>query len=312
MAKRSGAAEAKADEGQETAALSLLSGSDALADVLGEVELDTDGLEELESSDIRLAALVFNFKGIDKKTEEPIPPNVYFNTVTEETKKKVRLAVLTYHKSHQWSEFDDVAQKTKNRCRSWDRVRGEMDDGTVRACNGCPDRAWKMDEKKGKRSRNCSDVVNAVALDLESKMPVVIRFKRTAERPWTDYLNKHIIGKRGFVNGKPAHMPLFAAATTLSLEMVSGKGSSYARPVLERDDQLFSADEIRFFAESAKAYREIYLDDVRRVAEDVSHESDADGVAGTAGDTSFDPSSFSDDDLPNAAPAAEAEAPNRF
>lgn len=274
---------------------------DELSDVLGDVDLGTDGLEETEASDHRIAALVFNFNGVDA-AGDPVPKNRFFDTVSEEIKPRVRLALLTMHKSNAWTEFVD-GQGTKVRCRSWDRETGEMEDGRTRACKGCPHKEWRVDPSTGKRTRDCSDVVNLVGLDLEDAQPKILRLKRTSERPWKDYLNKHFLGKR-IVGGKRANYPLFAFETTVSLEMAKGNSGSYARPVFERSEQPFSREEIFFFAEQAKAARAWLLDSrTREVAEGADmREGDA-----TEADTSFDPNEFSDDPAPSAAASA-----NRF
>lgn len=305
---RSAAAKAapKKKSEDEQAALAIAD-NDELGEVLGDIDLGTDGLEEVDSSDIRLAALIWNFKGVDAN-DDPIAPNRLFNTLTEEVSEKRRLTLLTLHKSNAWTEFDEGEQRTKTRCRSWDRVEGVMEDGTVRKCEGCPDKQWKRNPETGKRGRNCSDVHNVVGLDLEDELqPVVVRFKRTSERPWIDYLNKHVIGKR-VVGGKRTHMPLFAHATTLSLKMQKGRGGAYAIPVLEREDELFSKDELLFFAESAKAFRESYLKDFREVAESTPDHDEA-----APADDSFNPDSFADDDFDDAAAGGESEgAAKRF
>jgi hypothetical protein len=272
--------------------------SDELAGVLDGVDLGTDGLEETDASDIRIAALAFNTNIVDA-AGDPIPKNRFFDTVSEEVSAKKRLVLLTVHKSNAYTSFVD-GQGTKIHCRSWDRVTGEMDGGKTRPCNGCPDKAWRQDPG-GKRTRNCADVANVVALDLEDKQPKVIRFKKTSQKPWKDYLNKHFLGKR-IVNGKRVNLPLFAVETEIGLEMVKGKSGSYATPTFDRGRTL-ERDEILFFAEQSKGARE-YMDRVRDVADGAEkHEGDA-----PVADASFDASEFSDD---GAAPAS-AEGGNRF
>ena len=298
---------------------------DVLGDVLGDLDLGTDGLEEIDASDVRLAALVWNSKALDAN-EEPISAKSFFNTVTEEVSSEEQLALLTLHKSHVWKEYDSAESRNKIRCSSWDRVTGRMEDGRERPCDDpehpCPDRRWGRDVETGKRGRHCSDVANVVALRLKDGQPVILRFTRTSERPWKDYLNKHVLGKRtAIVNGKRVrtHMPLFAHPTTVRLEMVKGAASPYARPVLERGEQPFSRDEILYFAESAKAYRETHLDEVRKIAEGAPGDDDTGGAAnsgGLSGDasTSFDAADFGDDfDAPVAdGGAVDASGGKRF
>lgn len=262
---------------------------DELADVIGDVDLGTDGLEEADASDVRFAALIWNFKGTDG-AGDPIAANRFFNTVTEEVTAEEELALLTLHKSHAWKEFDEAEGKNVTRCSSWDRETGEMDNGTTRKCEGCPDKQWSRDPETGKRKRNCADVNNVIALRLKDGQPAVLRFTKTSERPWKDFLNKHILGKR-VVGGKRTNMPLFSHATSISLSMAKGAKGAYAVPVLERAEKPFSREEILYFAESAKGFREGYLDDVRRVAEGAP---DDDAGERGAPDTSFDAGSFTD------------------
>ncbi len=281
---------------------------DELAEALGDDAglLDTDGLEELDASDRKLAALVFNFKGVDQN-DEPIPANRFFNTVDETIKPKARLALLVLHKSHAWTEYDSAEGRNKVKCRSWDRSTGETDEGTIRACKGCPDFQWRTDPQTKKRTRRCGEVHNVVAVDLDTAQPVILRLKKTHLRPWLAYLNKHFIGKR-IVAGKHLNLPLFAVETTISLEMVKGSGATpYAVPVFERGAVL-PHDQLLFMHESAKAFRETYLDKVREVAEGAP-DDDASDARGE-GDASFDPKEFQDDAPAGAAPA-EGDA-NRF
>jgi len=299
--------DAGTDEAGETSKHSalLLMQHDALGDVLGDLDLGTDGLEEVDASDIRLAALVWNSKALDQN-EEPIAATRFYNTITEEVTQEETLALLTLHKSHVWKEYDSAESRNKIRCSSWDRVTGRMEDGRERPCDDpehpCPDKQWGRDPETGKRGRHCSDVANVVALRLKDGQPVILRFTRTSERPWIDYLNKHVLGKRtAVVNGKRVrtHMPLFAHPTTVRLEMVKGAASPYARPVLERGEAPFSKDEILYFAESAKAYRETHLDEVRKIAEGAPGDDDGGGAANSAAGrdaaTSFDAADFGDD-----------------
>ncbi len=292
MTKASAAVKVSENDESGPNALSLVQ-SDELADVIGDVELGVDGLEETDASDRKVAALVFNFAGVDN-AGDPIPKNRFFDTVSEEVKPRVRLALLTVHKSNAWTEFSD-AQGTVVRCRSWDRIHGETEAGEVRPCKGCPDKQWQRDRNTGKRTRRCADVANVVGIDLDDAQPKVLRFKKTSSKPWKAYLNKHFLGKR-IVNGTRANLPLFAVETEVSLEMVKGNSGSYATPVFERA-RTFSRDEILYFAEQCKAARE-WMDDVKNVAESAEAKESVEIV-----DASFDASEFTDE-----APASAAHS----
>lgn len=218
-------------------------------DPLEGMELETDGLEEVDSGDVSLARLVWNCNSTTPEGE-PIPPNRFLNSVTEEVSTVANLSLLTLHKSREWKEYDVDAGRTDTFCSSWDTVTGTMEDGTPRPCEGCPDARWA---KAGPR---CSEVANVVAVDLDSGQPVRLEFKRTSARPWKSYLNRSVLGRR-FVGGKRTHMPLFAHPTTITLKMAEGAKNPYAVPVLTRADDPFCRADILYFAESAKAFREM-------------------------------------------------------
>jgi hypothetical protein len=248
-------------------------------DMLEGLDLDLTGLEEADASDFKLASLVFNFGGLDKKTNEQIPKNVFFHTIDETQKRKVRVALLVLHKSNGWSEFVQ-GEGTKHRCRSWDRVTGTMEDGTTRPCAGCPDAEWKT--IGGKRTRNCTEIANVVGEDLETNQPVMLRFKKTSIGPWKKYLNQYFLLRR-IVNGKRTNYPLFAFETNISLVLEKNGANAYAVPVFERGAVLPREEVVRL-AESARAFKDVYLNrEVRELAEhdDVVEQGDAP-------DTSFD------------------------
>lgn len=262
MASRKSSAAAHADEitgtGTELAAIS--SPHDELAGLGDDIGFDLDGLEEIDGSDIKLPLKVFNMKGTDG-AGDPIPPNVFFDTVTETTKKRLDLVLLTLHKTHLWSAFNSAESRTEIKCRSFDRQTGTMDDGTERPCKGCPDAQWRTEA--GKRTRNCGPVYNVFAIERDTKQPCAIRFKRTSLPVIQAHLNKHHIGRR-IVNGKRANYPLFSFAVTASLKM--SDDGKYAIPVLERGPVLDRA-EIEMAAESAKFVREALLPELAKIEE---------------------------------------------
>jgi len=264
-------------QNDELAALAALGDFDFGAD---------DGLEEIGAEDIKLAAKVFNFKGVDA-AGDPIPPNVFYDTVEETTKKQLSLVLLTLNKSNEWREYDEAEGRSKIRCRSFDRETGEMEDGTTRPCQGCPDAQWRTEN--GKRARRCGPVYNVFAVDRESRQPCVIRFKRTSLPVIQSHLNKHHIGRR-VVNGRRANYPLFAFGVTASLKMSEDK--KYAIPVLERGPVL-AKQEIEDAAESAKYVREALLPALRKLAEKDTDES---GVSTAATVTRAE--DFADDAAP--------------
>lgn len=280
-------------------ALAPAGSSDLLADVLGEGNsFATDGLEEIDSSDIKLATYVWNFKGTDAEGE-PFSPTVFYDTVLETGQKTVDAVLLTLHKSNEFREFVNEENKSYVRCRSFDRVTGRMENGTERPCAGCPDAEWRMDDK-GKRVRNCGPVYNVVGLDRVKQSAFVIRCKKTSLDPLKSYLNKHFLGKR-VVGGKRGNYPLFAFATKLSLRMSDDK--KYSIPVFERGDVL-SREEMVQASADATFYREHMLPALEK-----AEKADVDGEPKT--DTSFNPSEFMDTSGGDVSPAP-ASGPNLF
>lgn len=292
----------------ETTALATSAPSSmARADILGGLDVGVTGLEEADASDFRLASITLNFNGL--VNGEVPPKSVWVNTVTETTSKTKRLALLVLHKSRAWTEFVQ-GEGTKRRCSSWDTVTGTMEDGTTRACAGCPDAQWRMEN--GKRTRRCGDVHNVVAMERDTGELVMLRAKKTAMDPWKSFLNKFFLGKR-VVGGQRSNIPLFAFETQLSAEMIASKSGNYAVPVFEvaRDEKgepkVLPVEEIQFLAETARGVRELYLDRVREVADaSDGHETAA------ADDTSFEFGANAGDRFADASKTAPTETETRF
>ena len=276
---------------------------DELADVLGDVDLETDGLEEIDQEDIKIAVKVFNMKGTDE-AGDPIPKNRFYDTITEEVQKSLEGVLLTLHKTNEWREFDEGEGKSNVMCRSYDRITGTMHDGTERPCNGCPDAQWRTDDD-GKRFRNCGPVYNFVGLERLTQQPFILRCKKTSLRPAQQYLSKHFIGRR-IVGGKKKHYPLFAFETSVALKMADGGSANYAIPTFERGGVL-PKEEIERYANEAKFFREKVMPLMAKATEaDVS-----DDGARTGGDDTFNPNDFADDDGGGGGEATAA-AGNRF
>lgn len=295
MAKKNGKNESVEEQGQAALALAQ---SDELAGIEG-LDFEDDGLEEVDAEDVKLAAKVFNFKGTDEN-DDPIPPNAFYDTVTEQTKKELDLVLLTLHKTNEWREYDEGEGRSHIRCRSFDRVTGVMEDGTERQCQGCPDAKWRTTDS-GKRTRRCGPVYNVFAIERDSRQPCVVRFKRTSLPVIQGYLNKHHIGRR-VQAGRRSNYPLFVFRCTATLRMSDDK--KYAIPVLERGEVL-PKEEIQLAADSAKYVREGLLPELAKIAD---ADSDDAGTA-PAGNSDFNPDDFSDE-APEQQQAAGAE--NRF
>lgn len=261
----------------------------ALSRTIDEMDLVDDGLGEVDATDIKLSAKIFNMKGKDA-AGEPIPPNVFFDTVTEETSKVLDLVFVNLSKTNEWREFDQAEQATRIRCRSYDRRTGTMEDGTERPCEGCPDAKWTTvtgNDGKAKRTRRCGVVFNVFAYETATRAPCVLRFRRTSLPVIQAHLNKHHLGRRT-LGLKRANWPLFSFHVRASLKMV-GEKTSYAVPVLERGAPLERA-ELEQAARDADYVRSVLLAHLSRVVEAEAARSSADADEG--GDTSFDTSTM--------------------
>lgn len=251
----------------------------AALDALG-VDVD-DGLGELSNADIKLPIKLFNFKGVDDKGD-PIPPNVFYDTVTEQTTKALDLVLLKLHKTNEWREYDEGAGKSSVRCRSFDQIKGEMDNGTIRQCEGCPDARWtRIEGKDGKPKpfKRCGQVWSVFAYELDTRQPCVIRFKKTSLPAVVNYINRHHTGQR-IVAKKLANWPLFAFRCSVSLRMSDDK--KFALPVLTKAGSL-STEEMAVAVEGQRYVTEVLLGKLRKIVD-----SDADG------DASFDTSAMDD------------------
>lgn len=261
----------------------------ATMDALDGLDVGVTGLEEVDSSERRIAGLVLNFTGLVDGNQPP--KNHLVNTVTEEVSKEKTLVLLTLHKSKQWTEFVQ-GEGTKRRCSSWDGLIGTMEDGRSRKCAGCPDAAWRRDAA-GKSSRNCGDVHNIVAIDRATNDLLMIRAKKTALEPWKGYLNKYFLGKRTLSDGRKVDMPLFAFETRLTGKMEQKNGAAYAIPVFEPvadakgNPTPLPRAEVQVYLETAKGVREMYLDRVREVAESTDA-AEGGSSPDDGGDTTFE------------------------
>jgi hypothetical protein len=266
---------------KEEGALALVQ-HDELAGVL-DFEVESDGLEEADASDVKLAAKVFNMKGVDGRGD-PLPPNVFFDTVTETSKRELDLLPFSLHKSKEWREYDEAKGESVIHCRSNDRVTGRMADGKERPCEGCPDAQWTT--VNGKRNRRCGDIYNLFAIERDTQQPCVIRFKRTSLTVIQGHLNKHHLGKR-IVSGKRGNYPLFSFLVKATLKMSDDK--KYAIPVLEKTG-VAPREEMLLAAESAKYVREQMLPALEKIAE-----KDSDSAGATKREPTFNQAEFVDE-----------------
>jgi len=260
---------------------------------LGDVDLGDDGLGQVDREDIRIAAYTLNMKG-KGADGRPYPIDAYYNTVDETTKLKVNGAFLHLHKTNMWSRYNELECRSDIKCRSYDRVTGTMDNGTVRPCQGCPDAEWHRDAE-GKRTRNCSPVYNLFAFDRDAQIPFVTRYKRTALPVIKAHLQKHHIGRR-IVRGQRLNYPLHVFAVELSAKL--SDNGNYAIPVITRGPVLERA-EVEFLRDNARTLREQVIPILSHVESTAAATGAGDagdaGEAGDAGDTSFEPEKYAAD-----------------
>jgi len=243
-----------------------------------------DGLGEIEAKDIKWPTKVFNFKGVDN-AGDPIPANVFYDTVTEQVTRVLRLVLLKLHKTNEWREYNEAAGKSEIKCRSRDRVTGQMENGTQRPCEGCPDAKWETTtdkEGKAKRSRRCSEVWNFVTADIETQQPTILRFRKTSLPVIQSYLNKHHLGQRKQGSSR-GNWHLYAFVCEVTLKMVTGK-SAYAVPVINKLGNT-PRDLVEMAVASMPFINEVFLGELDKAAE-ADRSDDAGGES--KGDSSFD------------------------
>ena len=236
---------APATEHDEAAALAELSS------FFGEGGVD--GLEDVDASDIRLAAKVWNMPGL-ADDGRAYPKDVFYDTLSEKTQDTIDCALLLSKKTFRYDEFDNAQDKTVIHCESRDRRTGTMTDGSTRPCGGCPDAEWFRDED-GKPYKKCGEVHNVVGVELDSGQPFATKFKKTGLKPFRTHLSRHHIGAmRSKKTGRKVNVPMYFYAVELSLKLApSGK---YAVPVFEKR-RLLDAGTIAELKESAEGYHEM-------------------------------------------------------
>lgn len=215
--------------------------------------IEVTGLEDVDASDLKLAAKLWNMKGVDGASGKARNPDMFMDTVTEEMSDEVSCVLLSLSKSRRWDEFDNGEQKTFVHCQSADAILGTMADGTTRHCANCPDKGWG-EGPDGKQVRKCGKVYTAVGVEDDGSRAFTIRFKKTGLDPFLKYINKHFLNAFVGEDGKRSNIPLFFYKTRITLQM--HESGNYALPVFELGDRLPPAD-IKAMTENAKAYRDM-------------------------------------------------------
>lgn len=284
--------------------------ADALADMgfdgVDSEALANDGLGEAGREDMKIAIYTLNNKGTGKDGRA-LPKDAYFDTVTETVKDEVNAVFCLLHKTNVYSVYNNDSDQTEIICKSFDRLKGTMSNGTIRPCLDCPDAQWRTepdDKGKPKRVRNCAEVHNVFAIDRDTQMPFIVRYKKTSLPVWRTHLQKHHLGRRVLPGGKRANYPLYAFGVTMRAKMAHEK-ANYAIPIIEYKGVL-SRDEILAHAQNTA---DLAL--TMRPALERAEAIDEQRSAGGGGDTSFDTDKYrdatGDDFVPAAAAAADAK-----
>lgn len=265
------------------------------------LDLDVTGTEEMDAGDVRLPTWALNTKATNAETGRAVPPDEFLNTVTETSKPKLRLIVLSIHKSRMFRENDTKTQKAVVRCRSWDEVTGIHETLGERPCKGCPDHEWTT-TPEGKRQRNCADVRNVLAIDREDGTVGMIKVKKAAIRGLTDYYQRffHKKDRRRTATGQTIirDNPLFAVETIVEPEVQSNAVGTWYVPtwtmggVLPKEEILDSAAMLKSYLGEK---REIMQATVAGEADVVIDIPDAIDTTGGPAAASFDPNEFADD-----------------
>jgi len=237
--------------------------SDAPADIAALLD-DTFGAEgaeamvDVDPEDIEVPSLTWNKKGTDKEGN-PYAANLYFHTADETVRRTVNAVFLYHQKQYRWAEWDAAEDRSQTKCVSFDRMHGTLrsdqpgvgKEGFVRPCATCPQKRWGT-RPDGTRVQLCFDVYAVFALDLETRLPFTIRYKKQFARVFKQHLARHHLNKmmRG---GQPQHIPLFMFAVTLGLQMDAG--GKYAHPTIERGE-VMTGELLRELNEAARGARE--------------------------------------------------------
>lgn len=261
---------------------------DELAALGEDFVIEDDGLSEVGREDFRISAYVINMKAVGKDGRK-VPEDEYYDTINETTKRDVNAAFLHLNKTNLYAYYDETLKKSVKVCSSRDRKVGVWrETGEERQCEGCPDAAWKRDDK-GKPTRNCGPVYNLFAIDRDTQMPFVVRFKRSSMPAIKAYLQKHFIGRRVIkdkVTGasKRVNYPLFAFQTQMGCRM--SDDGKYALPVLQRGEPL-PIEEIL----THQAAQNFVVTNLINLVEAVEQQVE-DKEGPEAGDTSFDTNKY--------------------
>lgn len=268
----------------EAAALAALNAS---VDGDGEVY---DGFSESMGADqFRLPRRMFNqSKGVDADGER-LKPDVFYDPISQRTAKTIDAILILEHTTRAFTTYDEDTEETTYICMSNDCVTGiEQAINRPRPCKGCPDAVWKKNAK-GKRSVNCDESYNVLAVDMATREPFVIVFRRTSASAIRTHVQRHHFGKRELADGRKANMPLYWRQVRLSLEL--SENGKYAVPVIDVTGVTdpVTADACR---ETLEAYRSMLTRAEDHAKDAAAPAAAANAANGGAPNTNFDPEDF--------------------
>lgn len=190
-----------------------------------------DGFSQSMGSDqFRLPRRIFNqSKGTDVDGNRLVP-DVFYDPISQQSTKRIDAVLIMEHTTRAFTTYDEDTEETTVICASNDCVTGiEQATDRVRKCKGCPDAAWRKNAK-GKRSINCDEAFHVLAVDMATREPFVITFRRTSASVIRAHVQRHHLGKRELADGTRANMPLYWRRVELSL--VLSENGKYAVPVI--------------------------------------------------------------------------------
>jgi hypothetical protein len=235
-----------------------------------DIEEDTSG-SELVPSDFKTAVKLFNLKSKAPNGQQRRQDRFY-DSITNEEQESLEFAILGLHKSNLYGVYDNGEGRTNRVCSSFDQVNGTWaEDGHQRKCEGCPDkRATKQPD--GKVRSNCTECDDLFCVELDTSRVFMLRGKRTSRPPIMNYLHQHHFGK----GGGRSNIPLYAYRVLATLDMDAS--GNFANLILERGP-LFTPNDLKVLAESAKGIRETLADRMAEAeAQTAAHEgNDGDG-----------------------------------
>lgn len=176
---------------------------------------ESQSLAEITPEDRLIPHECFNVK-LKDKSDQWIPANRFFNTVTEEVSEEINAVLLFLKKSRKYVEWDEDSGSSLM-CYSLDMQTGNWQEpAEFKRCETCPLQRWTGNGRNSEPPK-CKLVWNFVGVNLKNGDPFIVSAKSTSMKPVRSFLNRHFIGK---LRGK--NLPLFCYAVKLKLYQPTG------------------------------------------------------------------------------------------